>query len=657
MTVSDKEKEKEKEKAKLMKEKAKLMKEKAKLMKDKAKAKLLKAKLLKAKLLKDKQIGGSSYAINMHNYHRYMELYNSSNKTRNKPVFEFYKEWANKALNKANENPTSHLSHLKVYSDYSKYEDTDKNIIDKLVSSDNNNKFEEFWDNITYLYDKQADLYKTQQGGLEFKIEERDYEEMRVTVAVDASYENRINSNVFHNCIILDVYLGIEICDDMRFPLDNICEHIINYINKLLEFKKNNYNDKYFLQDIGISCGDSGHRLKLIITPADEISIIDPGSTSLSNSGYSTLFNNLYKLYKKLEVTPLNNKSCIVFPQLDSALDIQYMLSVSEDRMGACTIISNLIVHVMVNMRITSKKAVNLISTTIVRKFIMNISIESFADGYLLFLYNIAFYKNPGNKPFINNEDVKTNITNFFKNDVGDLEMRGDSMVLRIYNNIRRNFAHPVNSPQRVPLEKLQTTSPMRTPTIKDPFLNIFKTIKLPWKKGTRFNLKKDLIHKTPIYDEKSGLMPFETYCNKFLVKSSETERPFVFTKKKRLTATDRDLLKKEIDGIEKHNEILLDFIYPKIGEVLIGKYGLPTLFDYFNNKRDSEVHLDTAFFQKSPERTIRMIGEEYVAFLKTILESYSTVSTTPRQTRSGLRYSTLSTTPRRQTNSLHYSS
>jgi hypothetical protein len=67
------------------------------------------------------------------------------------------------------------------------------------------------------------------------------------------------------------------------------------------------------------------------------------------------------------------------------------MLSVGNGRVGACTILSTLLVHVMVYMRINSKKAVNLISTIIVRKFIMKESIEPFADGYLIFLYNLEF--------------------------------------------------------------------------------------------------------------------------------------------------------------------------------------------------------------------------------------------------------------------------
>jgi hypothetical protein len=580
---------KQKAKAKLLKQKAKAKakllkeKEKDKLLKQKAKAKLLKekAKLLKTHNCKIKQIGGySDYVSKMIEHHNYLRLFEEEGKDPNYP---FYSNRAEEVLVEAEIRKPFYL---KVYTDYSTYED---NKIDKLVSSDNNNKFEEFWDNITYLYNE-TEKKKEE----DFKIETEDYEEMRCNVALDTANDNRINSKIFHNCILLDASLTIEICNDINFPILKICEYIISYINKLLNFKTK-YNDKYFLQNISVRCEKKGsHRLKLIITPDDEISIIDPGSTSLKYDGGSgVLFDNLYKFYKQLEVMPLHNNKYIVFPQLDSALDIQEMLSVSDTRKGACTIISNLIVHVMVYMRITSKKAVHLISTTIVRKFILGIAVDKFADGYLLFLYNIGFCKLK-NTPLINNVDVKNDIADFFKSDVGDLKMIGDSLFDGIYNKIHRTFI-PIKSPIRIPLNKLPTLSPIiRLPTNEDPssnqFLNIFKNIRLRWKRGTTFNLKPDSVeNKTPIYYTESGLMPFKTLCPIVQIKSKTEETPFECIENLIITNENIMLLEEEINMIAQHkaNIFISEYIYIKIGEFLIVKYGLDKLLSYLKLSDD----------------------------------------------------------------------
>jgi hypothetical protein len=590
---------KEKEKAKLVKEKAKA---KAKLVKEKEKAKLVKEKE-KAKLVKI-QNGGNRYATNMYNYHKYMKMhkdlpYDVSN------IDHFFANEATKFFNDAYTN--KEVLHDTVYKDYSKEKYTP--IIDKLVSSNKSNKFEEFWDNIVKLYTIG-----------EYNIITTDvYEEMRASVAVDDLYDSRIMSKVCHNCIFLNGTLRFEICKPIQFSELDICNHITTYITKLLKFKQTSeYNDKYFLQNIGVVCANGGaHRLKLIITPDDEISIIDPDSISLNYSGYDEFFDNLYKIYKrleKIEILVSHKKYSIVLPQLDSALNIQTMLSVGDiDRKGACTIISNLIVHVMVHMCISSKKAVNLISTTIVRKFILNTSVESFADGYLLFLYNIGFYNDPTNQPLINKPEVAETLEDFLK--TLTLEMKGDDFLPGLYKKL---FTKAKDSPQRIPLEKLSLISPMRSPVAvkktRPTFLDMFKKTILPWKKGTKFNLKPDLENKTPIYVTNLGLMPFKTVCP--LVPKLSQEDPFVLPEPFIKNVGDKELLENEIEKITKHEEHITGFIYAKIGEILIVKYTLDKLLPYF--------YLDLSDFKSSPDICIQKFGKGYVEFLKKKLENYN---------------------------------
>jgi hypothetical protein len=144
-------------------------------------------------------------------------------------------------------------------------------------------------------------------------------------------------------------------------------------------------------------------------------------------------------------------------------------------------------------------------------------------DGYLLFLYNIGFYNDPTNQPLINKPEVTKTLEAFLK--TVTLEMEGDNYLTGLLKHYTAK-----DSPQRIPLEKLSLISPMRSPVAvkktRPTFLDMFKKTILPWKKGTKFNLKPDLENKTPIYVTNSGLMPFNTVCP--IVPESSREDPFV---------------------------------------------------------------------------------------------------------------------------------
>lgn len=563
------------------KEKAKLLK-----VKEKAKANLLKVKEKeKTKLLLKKHIGGDDYVINMKIHMR---------------DYAKYKE-PSIYLEKANIN--KEILHDVVYRPYST--DIEKNIINSLVSSESGNKFEYFWDNIVRLY----------EIGNFPKIKTAVYEEMRKAVAVDIY--DIISSKVFYNCVIIpsDLVIQVETCDDLLELQEKINEHIIHNISSLLRFKQKLYNDKYIIQNISLQCVNGGaHRLKIIITPDDYISFIDPNSSSLIYTGYSAMFDNLYIIYKSLEsitFTVSGKDYTISCPQLDSTTNIQAMLSVGDsDRIGACTIISNLIIHVMIHMHVSSLKAINLISTTIVRKFLVNESVEPFADGYLIFLYNMSLCENT-KKPLITLPDVKKNIDDYVK--TVTLTFKDNSSNIGSFDFV-----------DRVPLDKLADMSPIRKSTEPQviPKKSFFSRIKLPWRTGTVFNLKEEFNKKTPIYYTSEGLMPFPTAVPLTPEKSSDV--PFSIPS---LDNLDKDtllykktLLENEINAIKANGNVFINlFINNKIGEILIIKYGIDVLQEFFKHK---SIFTSLFNLKKSTPRLLESIGNEYSNFLEKYKEA-----------------------------------
>jgi hypothetical protein len=200
----------------------------------------------------------------------------------------------------------------------------------------------------------------------------------------------------------------LEICNSILSNIRLVCAHIKTYITKMISFMKMKNIDRYIIQNVVVVCNkrNAAHRLMIVISPNDtesnlvrEIALIDPGSRSVYKTS-DFLYQITHQIYKCLDnnkITTSDDKTSyrIECPQLDSITSIQTMLSVNEKRTGACTVVTYLIVNVMVYMRINSQEALNIISATIVKKFILGQSIVNFADGYLLYLYNVIDIKQP----------------------------------------------------------------------------------------------------------------------------------------------------------------------------------------------------------------------------------------------------------------------
>jgi hypothetical protein len=74
--------------------------------------------------------------------------------------------------------------------------------------------------------------------------------------------------------------------------------------------------------------------------------------------------------------------------------------------------------------------------------------------------------------------------------------------------------------------------------------------------------------------------------------------------------------LENEIEKITKHEKHITEFIYAKIGEILIVKYTLDKLLIHFG--------VDLSVFKSFPDIYIQKFGKGYVEFLKKKLENYN---------------------------------
>ena len=617
---------KEKEKAKATKEK-----EKAKAIKEKEKAKAIKEKVKKkAKAIKEKE---KAKAIK-EKAHKKMKNEKISIKYRGGSEENTgCNQWNADGLILRN---TSYI----------------EQIFTELIKSEKTNKFEFFWDSITEFYKKIKDQVSKDKFYSAQKIYystgiicEQIYEHMRMFVAFGDNPNDHsvlLGLRIYPCSFFIRKNIIIKICNNIPFNINLICEYLKDYIKNIIDFKINNDEllKKYIIQNITIYCtSDVSHRLILVITPTDtedtndvEIAIIDPGSFSTNYTG-DVLFDTTYKIFKcldKKDITAHNGRKYkIVCPQLDSVMDVQLMLSVGNNREGACAIIAYLIVNTMIYMKIKAREAIQLISTIIVRKFMLQESIVSFADGYLLYLFNI--HKSPHLRPTCKMDDDeeanKKLEERFFELISKKVVKETGSSFFVDFGVVKNAIKSYISSPYsiRVPFEKIESYSGEQVVLEDTP------AIKTPWylEHNIRWLFKGvDVVNITPIYVPEEGLVPFKTvypitpfttevrinytdgYKTIDRVDSIYNFTPVIYTNKNDII----QLVQKELTAIKTDNQFIQNFINLKIGEMIYLKVKPVFRWVYFS-KFLKQIYPDFNYSYETLGNSafISKIGESYI--------------------------------------------
>lgn len=413
--------------------------------------------------------------------------------------------------------------YVKMFRDYSKFSLRHKNILRNLTVSNKKNTFEEFWDNITELY--KASGYSD--------ISTKEYEEMRVTNALDAQYFSKIQYGVFPNCIVIHPLDNFELND--RFQVQLVCTKLTKYFTNLLNFIN---TKKYIIQDLGLP----DHRISCVIS-RNEIAIIDPNSMLIESVESYIDNTNLFKCIDNTKIKTKNGlEYTIVCPQLHSMTNILTLLNVSSKRIGACTIVARMIPQVMIYMKIPALKAIQIITTEIVRKLLLHKSIVPFADGYTTFLYNIGSYRD----------------------------------TIPIMEDEKKPYIALVN--------KFFTKYGFSKPKLFSKNTDYFAVFMAQLNTNKFYRTDKPKNNK--IYIHRNGLMPFKTYwpITSVPVKNMPVDTngklcliPIIEKKNA------KTLLNRELDAIRsvknKHE------VYKKIGEILYLKYGKENIDKYFKQK------------------------------------------------------------------------
>jgi hypothetical protein len=471
-------------------------------------------------------------------------------------------------------------------------------LIEPLLTPSHTNRIEPFFDKIQEIYKLKLELDNK-------PIDDETYEFMRLSNIFDYYSGNPILNRVFRECILIPKVFALQVCNyikmNAKFQILVNAFLIRNHVEKIIDFAiQNNFTDKYIIQDVRVDCKDKGgHQLKIVISPDKTISFIDPNSQFITEHiDTNVLFYNLTEMYKELEkednqIKRSGGKWAFIMPQLDSLSNIQSMLSVNNKRIGACTIVSILIAHIMIYMKISALKAVSLLSTIIVRKFLLRESIVPFADGYTVFLYNLFSYNRSPKEPlsfrpkirkklvdFVNVNEMEFSIEyNYNENlwkiakELTDLKKIGDFMM----KYVTKNKASII----RTPLRKIDTISAVKAVAVDDDKkIKLYKNFSVPWNKK-KFDLVEKIDAKTPLFSTDTGLMPFEKTVYKItpsleINKIEKDANRILNTTNKNETI---EMLTKEIDAIDvdkdqkrtykNPNTILRNSIILKIGEIL----------------------------------------------------------------------------------------
>ena len=256
------------------------------------------------------------------------------------------------------------------------------------------------------------------------------------------------------------------------------------------------------------------------------------------------------------------------------------MLDVNAKRVGACAIIAKLIPHVMVNMKVNSLKAIRIITTTIVRKFLLCESNIPFADGYTTFIYNMHSYSGK---------------------EVPIMEDTAKPYMRLVANFVKENELEP---PQIISKET-DLFALFMSKFTKDKF---YRYSKVPTDLGVDVQ--------TSLYIDKDGLMPFPTYwkltekkCNGM---PKDGDKMCLIPQE---TVVNIELIKTELKSIMNKNKFIRRFIYIKIGEIIYLKYG----------KENTDVYLyqeGYRYLKNNIQKSIYVLGECYVTELKRLLHS-----------------------------------
>lgn len=463
--------------------------------------------------------------------------------------------------------------YLKMFRDYSKMSVYQQNIIYNLTVSSTKNTFEEFWDNITGLYKSSG--YNN--------ISVKEYEEMRGTNALDSFYFSKIEYAIYPRCIVIHLLDTFEVND--KFQVQLVCTKLNIYFTNLLNFTEiEKLNNKYIIQRLGTP----NHAISCIIShsPYYEIAIIDPNSMLLevTNHNITSLFKCIDN--KKIK-TAYGNEYTIVCPQLHSMVNIQGLLHVSSKRIGACTIIAKLIPQVMIYMKVPSLKAIQIITTTILRKILSGESIVPFADGYTAYLFNIGSYRDPRHKIPIMEDEKKPYIAlakKFFTKygfKKPNLFSKNTDYFAVFMGELNNNKFYR-NSPTRSPIHELE----------------IPKNKKL--------------------YIDRNGFMPFKTYwpITSVPVKNMPIDKNGALALIPILEQKNaKSLITNELNAIRSIKKHFMYSVYDKIGEILYLKYGKENINKYFNQK-SCNISKD-----KDPGMYIHTLGTFYIQELKAILK------------------------------------
>lgn len=247
-------------------------------------------------------------------------------------------------------------------------------IITNLITSSENNDFSYLWRKIIKHYALNSKTLK-----------DSEFEDQRLNIACHSQMD--ILHTLFASSSYILPNIMFQMCRENH--TDFICEDLISYylvqLVKVAE-KVNNGKKVYFIRRVSFRCKkDDSHTIMIILSPYDNtISFVDPVSSKVSEND-DDFFKTLHTIYRCLDGNVINDYK-IVCPQLYSSYDIQSMLTVNEQRNGACAIISILIIHAMIYTQSTSLDAINNIGSLIKKK---SFEKYKFIDGYTIFLNTI----------------------------------------------------------------------------------------------------------------------------------------------------------------------------------------------------------------------------------------------------------------------------